>query len=517
MEEKRLWTPEREAECKRLNREIFGDELREWQLDVLSDVDNGYDVLVEKETGSGKSRLGQILSQLRQKLVIVIEPLKIIGDTQAAELRQRFGMNAFSLNRDNSNEDRTRYHDSMTNGTADVVLMPPEWADTYAVRQYAALDRDYVIDEVHAVYAGRNSRAIYPQVGHVILDQRKIHDDVRLIGCSATISDEAAIYLPKALPFDPLKEHFLVEMRENFEYGAEKCENGRDKTGRYLAEAALAVEDIRRNGGAIMTFCHTIAGVDYVVDRLAEQGIYAQPYHGGMKVEERRAIEEAFVEGKIDFVVGTDAIGAGFHKPDVRHVLHFGPPKELETYQQQNGRGGRDGKGCKCKLFWTDRDFGTHQFFAMKTVPSVKFMNQVYAAIMKNSAAQKDLPHGVLSFNRSAFYWEFTNEAGNNTQRYAIKNAVNAVLNLFIEYRLMDVFNGCIKIEEFDTDNARFQRMGQMLVNRVQTELARLKKMHEYAAVGPHTQPQIRKLINSSLDFDGMEWMETVLLDEMLD
>ena len=122
------------------------------------------------------------------------------------------------------------------------------------------------------------------------------------------------------------------------------------------------LKELLASGEPSIVYCATRKDVESVASKLSQAGIKAKPYHAGMDMSDRHATQRAFQFDEIQVVVATNAFGMGIDKSNVRQVIHYAMPKDLESYYQEAGRAGRDGEGSRCTLFYSDRDIMTNVY-----------------------------------------------------------------------------------------------------------------------------------------------------------
>jgi len=113
---------------------------------------------------------------------------------------------------------------------------------------------------------------------------------------------------------------------------------------------------VRDAAGASLIYTPTRRLTELVTRALLRTSVHAAPYHAGLSAGIRRRVVRAFLADQVRVIVATSAFGMGIDKPDVRRVLHWGPPPTLEAYYQEAGRGGRDGRAAECLILWRRED-----------------------------------------------------------------------------------------------------------------------------------------------------------------
>src|SRR5437773_90064 len=138
--------------------------------------------------------------------------------------------------------------------------------------------------------------------------------------------------------------------RPNLTFTARRVRDDRERF-------ALIRERVRDAPGASLIYTPTRRLTELVTRALLRTSVRAAPYHAGLAAGIRRRVLRAFLSNQVNVIVATSAFGMGIDKPDVRYVLHWGPPPTLESYYQEAGRAGRDGRASECVIVWRREDF----------------------------------------------------------------------------------------------------------------------------------------------------------------
>ena len=321
---------------------VFGHAaFRSPQDEVVEQVLAGRDTLVVMPTGGGKSLCYQLPALLREGVTVVVSPLISLMKDQVDALKQ-MGVAAEAYNSSVGEKESKRIlaklHDKELSllYVAPERLMSPEFQkrlDTVGVALFA-------IDEAHCVSSwGHDFRPEYVQLG--LLKHR--FPDVPTVALTATADAVTRADIVKQLGL-PDPAIFVAGFdRPNIRYTvAEKTKPA----------AQLAAFVKARDGDSGIVYCLSRKRVEEVAEDLKALGVQAAPYHAGLAQGERARVQEAFQNDDVRVVVATVAFGMGIDKPNVRFVVHYDMPKNVEGYYQETGRAGRDGLPSEALLLY---------------------------------------------------------------------------------------------------------------------------------------------------------------------
>ena len=331
-------------------RERFGHaRFRVHQLKVLGPLLAGRNVLAVLPTGAGKSLCYQIPALLGAGLTLVVSPLISLMQDQVGALRRR-GIAAAYLNSQLDADQRRVMLDAATGGRLALLYCAPERLGSLTRRLSAAGTRVALlaIDEAHCITEwGNEFRPVYRRLG-VFRSLLGRPPTIALTG-SATPSARADILQVLRMPdADVVITSFD---RPNLSFGARRVRDDRERF-------AIIRQRVRDGAGASLIYTPTRRLTELVTRALLRTSVRAAPYHAGLSAGIRRRVLRAFLADQVRVIVATSAFGMGIDKPDVRQVLHWGPPPTLEAYYQEAGRAGRDGQPSECLVLWRPEDFG---------------------------------------------------------------------------------------------------------------------------------------------------------------
>ncbi|HLO88366.1 MAG TPA: DNA helicase RecQ [Nostocaceae cyanobacterium] len=331
----------------------FGyDQFRPGQRQIIEDALQNRDLLVVMPTGGGKSLCFQLPALLKKGLTVVVSPLIALMQDQVEALRNNNIPATFLNSTLNQYQVRSR-EEAIMNGRVRLLYVAPE--RLLSERFLPLLDllneknnlSAFAIDEAHCVSEwGHDFRPEYRQ----LISLKKRYPNVPTLALTATATERVRYDIIQQLGLKQPSIHIASFNRQNLYYEV------RPKSK--LAYAEL-LSLIRETEGSGIVYCLTRKKVDEITFKLQNDKISALPYHAGLTDKERSENQTRFIRDDVRVMVATIAFGMGINKPDVRFVIHFDLPRNLESYYQESGRAGRDGESSRCTLFFSFADIKT--------------------------------------------------------------------------------------------------------------------------------------------------------------
>lgn len=332
--------------------QVFGySEFRTGQLDIIEQALNHRDSLVIMPTGGGKSLCFQIPALLMPGLTIVVSPLISLMKDQVDTL-QANGVAAAYLNSSQTREESMQVLNAMQYGEIKLIYVAPE-----RILQPNFLERIQqlhisliAIDEAHCISQwGHDFRPEYASLGQI----KSVLPTPPIMALTATADDATRQEISSRLNLNDPFYHQASFDRPNIRYTLYEKFKPFTQLLQYLK-----TQD--NNSGII--YCTTRKQVEETAFKLQQQNYSVLGYHGGMEHSERMSVQESFIRGDTDIVVATVAFGMGIDKPDVRFVIHYNIPKNIESYYQETGRAGRDGMAAEAVMLYDPSDTGRVRF-----------------------------------------------------------------------------------------------------------------------------------------------------------
>ncbi len=333
---------------------VFGySSFREGQEEVIEKIIEGRDVLGVMPTGAGKSICYQVPALALDGCAIVISPLISLMKDQVNALTQS-GVAAAYLNSSLSEKQARMAYDNAFSGKYKIIYVAPERLLTDRFLRLASTIRISLVavDEAHCISQwGQDFRPNYLDIPKFI---SKLPSRPRLCAFTATATDKVRTDIKKILKLQKPFERVTGFNRPNLYFRVMRPE---DKF------SALTELMQKFSGMSGVIYCATRKTVEDIHGKLKKKGYPVTMYHAGLSDEERRQNQEAFSQDETPVIVATNAFGMGIDKSDVRFVIHYNMPKDLESYYQEAGRAGRDGERAECVMLYGRQDVVTQNFF----------------------------------------------------------------------------------------------------------------------------------------------------------
>uniref|UniRef100_A0A832H5R7 DNA helicase RecQ n=1 Tax=Oscillatoriales cyanobacterium SpSt-402 TaxID=2282168 RepID=A0A832H5R7_9CYAN len=338
----------------------FGyDSFRPGQRQIIEKALQNQDLLVVMPTGGGKSLCYQLPALLKPGLTIVVSPLIALMQDQVQALGDN-GIPATFLNSSLNGTELRERERAILDGEIKLVYIAPERLLNEG-RLAGWLSQVYVaaiaIDEAHCVSEwGHDFRPEYRQLNQL----RQWFANVPIMALTATATERVRYDIIEQLNLQDPVLHVSTFNRPNLYY---------DVRPKHKQTYRELLQLIRQHEGASgIIYCLSRKRVDELTTRLQQDGISVLPYHAGMDNKRRAENQSRFIRDDVQVMVATIAFGMGINKPDVRFVVHYDLPRNIEGYYQESGRAGRDGEPARCTLFFSMGDVKTVEFLISQKV-----------------------------------------------------------------------------------------------------------------------------------------------------
>ncbi len=321
---------------------VFGyQSYRPFQKEVIEHLINGKDAFVLMPTGGGKSLCYQIPALHRQGIAIVVSPLISLMKDQVDALRAN-GVSAACYNSSLVAAEARQVLAKLHAEELDLLYVAPErlLSDGFIERLQDLSIALFAVDEAHCVSQwGHDFRPEYVQLGLL----RQLFPAVPMVALTATAEKQTRIDILQRLQLNAPLQVIASFDRPNIRYTVI------NKAKPYQQLSAF-LENRQQEAGIV--YCLSRKRVEEVARKLREDGVEAAAYHAGLPAEVRQRVQEDFLRDDLQVVVATVAFGMGIDKPNVRFVVHYDLPKNIESYYQETGRAGRDGLPAEALLLF---------------------------------------------------------------------------------------------------------------------------------------------------------------------
>jgi RecQ family ATP-dependent DNA helicase len=346
---------QRYKDVKTILRKNFGhDKFKPYQYQIIDNVLDLKDVIAVMPTGYGKSLCFQIIPIITNEVAIVISPLIALMTDQKMIL-DNLGITSCCYNSTISQKKKSEMEKGLINGEYKIMYTTPESLincrqlinEIYKKRGICMV----AIDEAHCISSyGFDFRPAYKKIVSI----RSLLTNVPILAVTATATEKVIIDIKTLME---IKNCELIRtsfdrpnliLHVNMQY-----RNTIDKI----------IDIINNSTGPCIVYCLTKSDTEKLSEIIKESGVDSMPYHAGLKKEERFETQSKFMKGEYKCITATIAFGMGINKADIRTIIHYGCPQNIESYYQEIGRAGRDGKESNCYLFYKQKDFIIQQKF----------------------------------------------------------------------------------------------------------------------------------------------------------
>lgn len=422
------------AKAKKILKKKFSHtSFKPHQYRIIDNIVNGKDVLAVMPTGYGKSLCFQLPSLITNELAIVISPLIALMADQKMILDD-LGISSCCYNSSLTIKNKNKIEQELIDGEYQIMYITPE----SLVNSYNLIDKIYsnqgicmiAIDEAHCLSSyGFDFRPKYLEIVKI----RQILPNVPVLAVTATATNNVINDIQKIMQ---MQNHDFITTsfdRPNLTINV-------SIQSKNIIEQIANI--ITKSNGSSIVYCLTRKDTEDIAEKLTSLGISTIAYHSGLTKKQREESQTDFMQDKYDCITATIAFGMGINKPNIRTVVHYGCPQNIESYYQEIGRAGRDGKPSVCHLFYKQKDFIIQQKFIEE------IQDQKYKAFRASLLSQIS-KYVTLNQCRRKFIINYFGQSVDfvNCKNCDVCNSVKQKVTCRDEYKMYQLLNTLINIQ----------------------------------------------------------------------
>lgn len=400
---------------KQILQEKFGyNEFKNGQEEVICAVLNGRNVLAMLPTGTGKSLCYQLPAYILKGAVLIVSPLISLMEDQVEQLRLFGEKYAISLNSFIEFEERKEIFQQLHQYRF-IFISPEMLNQPYVVNKIKQLNISlFVIDEAHCISQwGPDFRPDYLKLGEF----RKLIDSPPTLALTATATKQVRKEIKRSLQLDEMEEFIYSVDRKNIAIHVEKVQHYQEKEKKIFD----LTQTLQKPGIVYFTSKKLTEEMAEKLKKHGQERVAA--YHGGMTKEDRLMIQQQFMNNQIDIICATNAFGMGVNKNNIRFIIHFHLPSQMESYLQEIGRAGRDGKRSIAYLLYERNDERIYQHMHSEEFPS-KTQLEFLKKMNIHTINEKELEKLGFTEIQQRFIRYYREQACDSTQAIELMEAV---------------------------------------------------------------------------------------------